>query len=78
MKARPDFQERRDSAARTDRARRRRSDAREEFEERRLPRAIPPDDAHYIALFHFEVDVLQRPDILARPFARPVIRLANF
>ena len=65
VEAGPDLEQ----AARRDRgSRRARSvgvrDAREDLEQRRLPRAVPPDDAEHLAFAELEGDVLQRPDLL--------------
>lgn len=44
-------------------------DAAEDLEQRRLARAVAADDAHALALFDVEGDVLQRPEFL-RPGSR--------
>ena len=52
VKTRPDFQQRRDAPAHFHLSATRRSDARDNFEQRGFPRAIPPEEAEHFAVPH--------------------------
>ena len=77
MEAGADLQERADAAARADDARRRGRHAGQEFQEGRLAGAVAADDPDDVALLDLEVDVAQRPDVVARSLGRAVVRLAD-
>src|ERR1044071_2527731 len=62
VEAGADFEERADSAAYFDLALGRGGDAREDFEQRALARAVAPDDADDVAPLDFERKVFERPE----------------
>ena len=51
--------------------------AAQQLEESALAGAVPADDAHDVALFHLEVDVLQGPHVLACALVRAVVDFAH-
>ena len=71
------FEEARDAALGADCAGGGGGHAAKQLEERALAGAITADDAHDVALFHLEVDVLQCPHIVAVALVRAVVRLAH-
>src|SRR5229473_3216851 len=64
MKARADFQKRSDPAVNFRPSRRRARDTGKDLQQRRLARTVPPDQAKYFSFFHFQRNVLQRPESL--------------
>src|SRR6266571_6698900 len=64
MEPRADFQQRPDAPVNFRPSRRRARDTGQDFQERRLARPIPPDQAKYFSFFHFQRNVLQRPESL--------------
>jgi hypothetical protein len=75
VEARPDLEERPDTAADARLAVRRLGDAREDLEQRRLAGPVAPDDAEDVAARDVERDVVERPQdvpLLATPTAREV------
>ena len=72
------FEEARDAAPCADGAGGGGGHSAEEFEERTFASSVPADDAYDIALFHFEIDVLESPDVFAFAFVGAVIDFAYF
>lgn len=70
------FEEARDAAPCADGAGGGGGHAAKQLEERALAGAVPADDAHDIALFHFEVDVFQGPHVIAIALVRAVVHFA--
>ena len=66
MEARPDLEQRSHPPPRPRDAGGRERDPRENLEERRLARAVQPDDADHLALGHLEAHVAQSPELLGR------------
>src|SRR6266571_613180 len=64
MEACADFQQRPDPAVNFRPARRRARDTGQDFQERRLARPVSPDQAKYFSFFHFQRNILQRPESL--------------
>src|SRR6266436_8478834 len=64
MKARADFEQRPDASVNLRPSRRRPRDTRKDLQQRRLARPVPPDQAKYFSFFHFQRNVLQRPESL--------------
>src|SRR5262245_5244394 len=64
MESRSHLEEAADAPADVDAPRGRRRDAREDLQQRRLPRAVLPDHSQDLALGHVERHVPQRPDLL--------------
>ena len=71
------FEEARDAALGADCAGSGGGHAAEQLEEGALAGAVPADDAHDVALFHLEVDVLQGPHVVAVALVRAVVRFAH-
>ena len=72
-----DLKERADTAAGTDGAGGGGGDLGEYLQKGALSGAVLADDAHYVALLDFEVDVFQRPHVVALTFGRTVVGLAD-
>src|SRR6266568_2906748 len=64
MEARADFQQRPDPPVNLRPSRRRPRDTGEDLQQRRFARPVPPDQAKYFSFFHFQRNVLQRPESL--------------
>ncbi len=64
MKACSDFQQRSDAPVNFRPALRRPRDTGQDFQERRLARPVPADQAKYFSFFHFQRNVFQRPESL--------------
>src|SRR2546425_7935238 len=64
MKARANFQKRPDATVNLRPARCRPRDTGQDLQERRLARPVSPDQAKYFSFFHFQRNVLQRPESL--------------
>src|SRR5690606_14254397 len=47
------------------------SNARQDLQQRALPRTVPPNDRHRLAFPDLEGYILQPPELFARPFSRP-------
>ena len=71
------FEEARDAAPCADGAGGGGGHAAQQLEECALAGAVPADDAHDVALFHLEVDVLQGPHVLAVALVRAVVDFAH-
>jgi hypothetical protein len=63
VEAGADLDQRADASADRKRAGRRREDPRDQLEQRRLARAVPPDDPEGLARLDVEIDVAQRPEL---------------
>ncbi len=50
----------------------------EKLEQGALSCAVAADDAYYVALLNFEVDVLQGPHVIAVAFAGAIVGFAYF
>src|SRR5713101_3909968 len=64
MKARAHLQQRPDPAVNLCPSRCRARDTGKDLQQRRLARPVPPDQAKYFSFFHFQRNVLQRPESL--------------
>ena len=71
------LEEARDAAIGSDDARGGGGHAAEQLEEGALAGAVPADDAHDIALFYLEVDVLEGPHVVAVALVRAVVDFAH-
>ena len=71
------FEEARDAAPCADGAGGGGGHAAQQLEECALAGAVPADDAHDVALFHLEVDVLQCPHVFACALVRAVVHFAH-
>lgn len=77
VETRAHFEEARDAALGADDSGGGGGHAAEQLEERTLAGAVPADDAHDVALFHLEVDVLEGPNVVAVALVRAVVRFAH-
>ena len=77
MEARAHLEEARDAALGSDDSGGGSGHAAEQLEEGALAGAVAADDAHDVALFHLEVDVLEGPHVVAVAFVRAVVRFAH-
>src|SRR6266478_10040308 len=64
MEARADFQKRPDAPVNLRPSRRRPRDTGQDLQQRRLSRPVPPDQTKYFSFFHFQRNILQRPESL--------------
>src|SRR6266704_7009889 len=64
MEACADSQQRPDAPVNLSPSRRRPCDTGKDFQQRRLARPVPPDQAKYFSFFHFQRNVFQRPESL--------------
>ena len=78
MEARADLEEAGDTSAGADSAHSGGGNLTEEFEQGALAGAVLADDTYYIALLDLEIDIAQRPDILAVGFLRTVVDGTDF
>ena len=77
MEAGAHLEEARDAALGADDSRGGCSHAAEQLEEGALAGAVPADNAHDIALFYLEVDVLEGPHVVAVALVRAVVSFAH-
>ena len=73
MESRPQFDQRNDAPGDPHLPTRRPGDARNELQQRRLPCAVPADDAQTGGLGHVEADIAERPDVGVDPAARQAV-----
>ena len=78
MEACADFQQRTDTAMRTDSAGGRACDAAQQFKKCGFAGTVLADDADDVALLDLEVDIPQRPDVFGGAFRGSIIDFPNF
>src|SRR6266852_3210079 len=74
MEACPDFEQAAHSSLDFRRPRSGSRDSRQQLQQSRLARSVPPDQAYHFALLNLEGDVLERPEKFARRSAQAIHR----